>query len=164
MTAGQNNRGFTLIELLIVISIIGVLAAMGMVGFPAVKNIAKKRKAETTVQGLEIALSLYKNDYGIYPDDDTSESVMNALTGYKSSPDSPDDIYRSDPDWNGPYFHGDSKQFEFGQRNRALLDPWQSKYQFNLSDPKYNHFTCDIWSAGPNRKDEKGKGDDINNW
>ncbi len=157
-------KGFTLIELLVVISIIGVLAGMGIAGAPMIMNRAKKTKAKSVINGLQMALARYKNDYGVYPNDESPVTVMNDLTGYKDSPDKPDEIYLNDPDWKGPYFKIEIKDADRGQRNRALLDPWKSPYQFNLSDPKYNAFSCDIYSFGPNGEDDKGKKDDVTNW
>ena len=162
-----NNKGFTLIELLVVISIIGVLAGMGMAAGPMIKAQANKMKAKSVISGLQMALETYKNDYGVYPNDETSVGVFNDLTGYKDSPDHPDEMYiKEDPDWRGPYFGEgtQAKEYDRGEKNRALLDPWRNPYQFNLSDPKYNHFTCDIYSFGPDGKNDKGKGDDITNW
>ena len=80
-------RGFTLIELLIVIAIIGVLAGLGGVAASKAVEMAKKAKARTTVQTLTVALDRYKNDVGIYPLDDSPQTVMNCLTGFKESPD-----------------------------------------------------------------------------
>ena len=156
-------RGFTLLELLIVIAIIGILAGMGITVYPMVITHAKKQQARTTIKNLELALAAYKSDFGIYPNDETPEGVMNDLTGFCAEPNAKDPKY-NDPEWNGPYYQGDAKNFEFGMRNKALLDPWMNKYQFSLSEPVHNPFSIDIWSAGPNRKDEKGGGDDITNW
>jgi len=158
------ERGFTLIELLVVISIIGILVSLGFVGYPAVMRTAYKHKAKTTIQALEMALSQYHSDFSDYPDDSSSKSVMNALTGFGEFEDKPDPKIRNNPDWNGPYFKAEKKQFKYGLLNEALLDPWQQEYKFNLSDPQHNFDGCDIWSPGPNKKDENGSGDDIRNW
>jgi general secretion pathway protein G len=160
------KRGFTLIELLVVITIIGLLATAGLGGLSLFTTQAKKAKAKNTIQNVTTALSSYKNDYGIYPNDESPTRVMNDLTGYRNFPDKPDPVYQNDPEWRGPYFQADEKEFEGGKRNGALLDPWLMPYQYELDEPQHNHFTCDIWSSGPNREDEKGKGksDDITNW
>jgi len=160
----KNKRGFTLIELLVVISIISILATLGMTAFPAVMRLAKKNKAKTTINGLELAIKQYYNDFGIYPDDSSSRAVINVLTGYDEFPDKPDPRFKECPDWNGPYYTAQKRQFQYGELNQALLDPWLSEYKFNLSDPQHNHYTFDIWSPGPNKKDENGEGDDVRNW
>ena len=159
-----DSKGFTLIELLVVISIIGALVGMFTAGIPAIKTMARKRKAQSTIQGLEMALSMYKNDFSIYPNDESNKEVMNVLTGYKDSAEKPDPSFKQSPDWNGPYFDAKASECERRQKNLALMDPWMSKYNFNLSDPQHNTYKCDIWSSGPNRKNELGKGDDIPNW
>ena len=164
MFAKKINRGFTLIELLVVISIIGILAGLGITAYPAVMKLAKKNKAKATIQSLELAIKQYYNDFGVYPDDSSPKAVMNVLTGYGEFTDKPDPKITDNPDWNGPYYAAKKNQFEYNELNEALLDPWLSPYQFNLSDPQHNHFAFDIWSPGPNKKDEKGEGDDIKNW
>ncbi len=164
MLQNKNKRGFTLIELLVVISIIGALAGLFGVGAPRVIQMAKKSKAKSVIQGLELAIKQYNNDFGIFPDDSSSKSVINVLTGYSEFPDKPDPVFRESPDWNGPYYTSEKKMFEGEELNGALLDPWQTPYKFNLSNPQHNHYTFDIWSCGPNRKDDKGEGDDVRNW
>lgn len=164
MNLHSDKHGFTLIELLVVITIIGILATAGLGGLSLFKQQARKTAAKNTIQNLEIALGQYKNDYGIYPNDESATRVINDLTGYRSMPDKPDPIYQNDPEWKGPYFKGETKNFEGKKRNGALLDPWLMPYNFELDDPQNNHFSCDIWSSGPNRKNDNGKGDDITNW
>jgi|GEM_PF-6542793 hypothetical protein len=48
------------------------------------------------------------------------------------------------------------------QDGRVILDPWGGPYII-LKGGHYKSF-FDIYSFGPNRKDEKGEGDDIANW
>ena len=159
-----NKRGFTLIELLVVISIIGALAGLFGVSAPRIQRMAYQRRAQSEIQALELAIKQYSSDFGIHPDDASSRTVVNPLTGYNEFPDKPDPMYKNNPDWSGPYFEAKKKQFSEGKLNGPLLDPWQTEYKFNLSDPQNNHYTFDIWSAGPDRKDDKGGNDDIKNW
>ena len=157
------SRGFTLIELLVVISIISVLATLGLLVGPMAMKQARITKARTEIGNLALSVGAYKSDYGVYPDDTSAETVMNALTGYKSSPDTMEDLSK-DPDWHGPYIQTKQNQHENGMKNKALLDPWHKPYQFNLRKPVHNMGGVDIWSSGPDGKDEKGGGDDISNW
>lgn len=157
-------HGFTLIELLVVMSIIGVLASLGMVGVPMIMRQVKIAKAKADIKNIEMALAMYKKDYGVYPNDSSPEQVSNDLTGYASDPDTPDEKYTRDPEWQGPYLKTEPKQHEYMQRNRALVDPWGKKYQYRLSKPIKNKFGVDIWSPGPDGIDDGGEKDDVNNW
>lgn len=62
MKALKQNSGFTLIELLIVISIIGVLAAVGFVSYSSAQSSARDSKRKQDLSSLATALELY---YGI---------------------------------------------------------------------------------------------------
>ena len=125
---------------------------------------AKKAKARTTVQTLMVALDRYKNDVGHYPLTNDSRLVANEITGFKSSPDALDDMSVQNTNWNGPYYTASKKDFYMRQRNQALIDPWGQPYHFEIINPRHNTHGCDIWSSGPNQKNQNGSGDDINNW
>lgn len=164
MMKRHEHKGFTLIELLIVIAIIGVLAGLGGVAAQGVIKAARKAKARATVDALTLSLETYKNDIGVYPPDDSSKMVMNHLTGFKESHTETSADFKKDPDWNGPYYDAKRKEFKAGMMNEALIDPWNQEYKFRLSKPVRNTFKCDVYSTGPNMKDEDGGGDDIGNW
>jgi prepilin-type N-terminal cleavage/methylation domain-containing protein len=77
---GSRRDGFTLIELIVVIAIIGILFA---IIFPAVSGMrekARKREAEITKKGLEIAIRAYRAEYGYWPcpDPDVGGTFANA--------------------------------------------------------------------------------------
>ena len=72
--------------------------------------------------------------------------------------------FSKDANWHGPYLQTKQNQHEKGMRNKALLDPWGTPYQFSLSHPRHNTNGVDVWSCGQNRKNENGGGDDFNNW
>ena len=59
----QKPRGFTLIELLVVISIIALLATMGVAGGQLVIKKARNLQAASVMKGLEIAIKSYKTEY-----------------------------------------------------------------------------------------------------
>src|SRR4051812_31762379 len=85
------QRGFTLIELLVVITIIALLASLGLVGGQIVMQNARKLEAKTVMKGFEAAFKMYRTEYlrmpapdGLVPNEDpppldTSGEVGRAL-------------------------------------------------------------------------------------
>ena len=80
-------KGFTLIELLVVITIISILAAIGMVMYGSTLKSARLAKRVTDLQGIHTALELYRSDNDYYPIA-TSSSSECAIGGNVS----PDDV------------------------------------------------------------------------
>ena len=64
----SRSRAFTLIELLIVVTILGVLAAMSLPLLAAVRGDTRRTCTEFTVQELQKAVDLYKVQTGQLPD------------------------------------------------------------------------------------------------
>jgi len=63
----QKAKGFTLIELLVVIAIIGILASIVMVSLSGAKEKSRDARRQADIKSIQLALSLYYNDNGMYP-------------------------------------------------------------------------------------------------
>jgi len=136
--------GFTLLEVLLVLAILGVLAAMVMPNLLSHQRKAKINTTRITIAGVEGALRLYAAEHeGEYPkgsEDDVFNRLLNVSDSKEGQQVSAylDELPKDG--WGNPLF------YEYPTRQFA-----------RASKPA-------IWSPGPNAKNEKGKGDDINNW
>ncbi|MGE5509605.1 MAG: type II secretion system protein [Chitinophagales bacterium] len=63
----MKRNGFTLLELLVVIAIIGVLTAIALPNFGAVKHEDEAAKCKANLQAIEMALESYYAENGTYP-------------------------------------------------------------------------------------------------
>lgn len=61
------NKAFTLIELLIVIAIIGLLSSIVLASLAQARMKARDAKRIADLNQIRVALELYYNDYGYYP-------------------------------------------------------------------------------------------------
>ena len=152
-------KGFTLVELLIVIAVIGILTTIITINLVKTVNRAKRSEAKIFIGKLELAISMYRIDTGMYPSDlEGSASLLRAL-----DPDK-DDPIRDIPGWKGPYL-----EFRDNEVNSAgeLVDPWHRGkndrkhtyiYRANLDNdpftfpPFHNTTSFDIYSKGVDGK------------
>jgi general secretion pathway protein G len=146
--AGRRRSGFTLIEILLVAGILALLAAFAV---PRLFNQAEQARidlvrAQIGRSGpLGKALEAYKWDLGAYPD--TGEGLAALYADRKD---------RNDENYKGPYMEG---------KLTDLKDSWGEPYMYR-SPGDVNEDGYDLWSKGPDRKDDGGKAgsDDIKNW
>jgi len=84
----RDYRGFTLVELLVVVAIIGLLSGMVVISVRNIKAKARDAERVSEINSIATVLSLYHNDYNLYPvfdgyitgTDDLSTTLKN--TGY----------------------------------------------------------------------------------
>jgi len=63
----SDQRGFTMLEMLIVISIIGVLAAVAVPRFTNAITMANTARVQSDLQVLNSAIVMYQAEKGMYP-------------------------------------------------------------------------------------------------
>ncbi|MFC1676525.1 type II secretion system major pseudopilin GspG [Planctomycetota bacterium] len=134
----RNANGFTLIELLLVITIIGVLAAVVVPRFFGRSQEARIIAARQTIIGtFGIAMDLFEQDTGQYPTDEGLQSLI-TNPGVRN--------------WRGPYLKSAS----------VPRDPWGNEYHYQYpSQLTSSEFLYDIISPGPDGV--IGNEDDITN-
>jgi len=64
----KHTKGFTLIEILIVVSIIGVLSSLTLLGLGSFRASGRDVKRVTDLRQITNALELYYSKNGVYPD------------------------------------------------------------------------------------------------
>ena len=132
----KNNKGFTLIELMVVLVIIGALAAIVVPNFVGKGKDANIKATKMSIISISTGLKMFELDNGRFPTNDEGLDVLL----YKKS---------SVPNWSSPYI--EQKPF----------DAWKTPFKYNQTASFGMNF--DLWSFGPDGKDDGGEGDDISN-
>ena len=132
----KSRSAFTLVEILLVVTIIGILAALVIPRIAGTGERARVTAAQADINGgIKSALGQYEVDNGFYP-----KSLQDLIQQPSNA-----------KNWHGPYF--DPAQLP--------IDPWQNPYIYYYPG-KHNPTSYDLLSAGPDGKE--GTDDDIGNW
>lgn len=81
MEEETNMKGFTLVELLIVMSIIGVLAAIGLGSFTTAQMKGRDAQRKSDLKQVSHALEIYYADHNSYPNSITFGSEFKDTKG-----------------------------------------------------------------------------------
>ena len=139
--ARHRARGFTLIEIMVVVTIIGLLAAVIVPQVVSKVDEARVAKAKQDIQSLETALTMYRLDNSKYP---TSEQGLSALVTQPTDP--------SIKHWRPG-----------GYLQRVSKDPWGNDYQYVY--PGAHGKEYDLFSLGADgAPGGEGLDADIGNW
>lgn len=65
----RSNKAFTLIEVLVVIAVIGIIAALILPAAGGIKASMMRKKAQSELSQVVLAIEAYKDKYGHYPPD-----------------------------------------------------------------------------------------------
>jgi general secretion pathway protein G len=133
---------FTLVELLLVVTIIGILAALVVPRFAGRAQQARITAAKHEIIGtIGVALDLFEQDTGRYP---TTEEGIEVLVISPSTSDA--------TEWRGPYL----------KTGTVPRDPWGHEYVYTFpSQLKQEQSLYDLVSSGPDG--QLGTEDDITN-
>ena len=132
----RRSAGFTLLEIMLVVSIIVILLGVAVSRLGNTTGIAKSVAIQADIQAIKSQLRTYEAMNGFLP---TTEQGLQALV---TKPDSDPVPQR----W--------TQFFE-----QLPKDPYGSNYIYRNPGLK-NPNSYDLYSAGPNRVDDNGAGDD----
>jgi len=170
----RSRGGFTLVELL---TVIGIISLLLLIGAPAAVNImhqVKVKTAEAVLAQISSALKAYKTDFEAYPPSypEGGERICRLLTGF--APDSGDDQTPG----KGAGFNSDDGKQGFGFRlapKGPVFGPYFGTEELNTSGSNKPHFVdtfnqsvmyylYDTATSRFNPNDNSDDPSDINNY
>jgi prepilin-type N-terminal cleavage/methylation domain-containing protein len=183
------ERGFTLVELLVVIAILVVLLGALFPAFNAIRRSQRIKRTEATRDAIVHAIEEYQNDYGVYPPAEfiagpnrgnRSLVVLLNAKGGARAPYLPAAFYQRGEiaawllldEWDRPFIYFDTsamKDATFHEYNVLGDVLGDRSARPAKGEDYYNLGRFQLWSCGPNERNDGGKGrsegaDDIANF
>ena len=123
-SGGKLKRAFTLVEMLLVVTIIGILAALVIPKIVGRSEQARTTAAHADLSAIKTALDAFEVDNGYYP-----KSIQDLLQQPNNA-----------KNWHGPYL------------DKVPQDPWGNNYLYYYPG-KHNQSSYDLLSVGPDGKE-----------
>lgn len=120
---GKLHQAFTLVEMLLVITIIGILAALVIPKMVGRSEQARQAAARADISSIKTALDAFEVDNGYYP-----KNLGDLIQ-----------MPRDAKSWHGPYL------------DKIPQDPWTDNYEY-VFPGRHNQNGYDLWSDGPDGK------------
>lgn len=120
----QLRHAFTLVEMLLVVTIIGILAALVIPKIVGRSEQARQTAARADIASIKTALDAFEVDNGFYP-----KSLQDLVTAPSNA-----------KNWHGPYL------------DKLPQDPWGNNYIYYYPG-KHNTSSYDLLSVGPDGKE-----------
>ena len=118
------RRAFTLVEMLLVVTIIGILAALVIPKIVGRSEQARATAAHADLSSIKTALDAFEVDNGFYP-----KSIQDLVAAPGNA-----------KNWHGPYL------------DKVPQDPWGNNYLYYFPG-KHNSGSYDLLSVGPDGKE-----------
>ena len=137
------RSGFTLIEVLLVLAILGVIAALVVPNLLGTQEKANIKATQLAIKNFQSLSEQYAIDHNGRPPQGSQEEAVEMLRNPVSTDGREIQPYvdtAPKDGWGEPLF------YRFPSSNQTIA-----------SKP-------DIWSAGPDGRNDDGGGDDVNNW
>ena len=118
------RHAFTLVEMLLVVTIIGILAALVIPKIVGRSEQARATAAHADISSIKTALDAFEVDNGFYP-----KSIQDLVTAPSNA-----------KNWHGPYLE------------KVPQDPWGNNYVYYFPG-KHNPSSFDLLSIGQDAKE-----------
>ena len=118
------RRAFTLVEMLLVVTIIGILAALVIPKIVGRSEQARVTAAQADLASIKTTLDAFEVDNGYYP-----KSIQDLVLAPNTA-----------KNWHGPYLE------------KVPQDPWGNNYVYYFPG-KHNSGSYDLLSIGPDSKE-----------
>jgi prepilin-type N-terminal cleavage/methylation domain-containing protein len=140
----NKNKGFTLIEMLVVIAVIGLLAALILVGLSSFRTRGRDTRRIADLKEVQNGLEVYYMKNGNYPNVNTWSALETALVGadigITSIPKDPTATYNYVYGVDATQQHyviGATIEDEAGNQSLLANDLDGTVYNVNCNDPVY---------------------------